>query len=336
LIVRVRFRAAVAARRLAKLRVRSAAAVAVVAAVATAAVADSYPDRPIRMISPHPVGVATDVIGRALALKLQDDLGQPVVMENHPGANGILAEGLVSRATPDGYTLLITSGAHIANAFVANDVPFDVLKDFAPVTELAASYGLALITNLPVNSVPELIDLAKKKPGQLTYATNGVGNITHVAGLLFAARTGTKMIAVPYNTPNLTTDVMTGHVDLTFYSIAAAAPLVNSGKIKALAVTGSRRSPTLPDTPTLQELGYKDFDVTGYFGLLFPAKTPADRIDLIYRRSQKALDAPELKRVMDVSGMYPVGSDPAAFGAFLDKDYQYQGRLMDELGLKVH
>ena len=191
----------------------------------------------------------------------------------------LLPKAWSPRQRPTAIRFSSPPGAHIANAFVTKRLPFDVFKDFAPVTELAASYGLALITNLPVKSVPELIALAKQKPGQLTYATNGVGNITHVAGLLFQARTGTKMIAVPYNTPNLTTDVMTGQVDLTFYSIAAAAPLVNSGKIKALAVTGSRRSPTLPDTPTLQELGYKDFDITGYFGLLFPANTPHDRID---------------------------------------------------------
>lgn len=288
------------------------------------------------MISPHPVGVATDVIGRALALKLQDQIGQAVVVENHPGADGIIAEGMVAKAVPDGYTLLITSGAHIANAFVSRKLTFDVLKDFAPVTQLAASYGLVLITNLPVKSVPDLIELAKKKSGQLTYATNGLGNITDIAGRLFQAETGTKMIAVPYNTPNLTTDVMTGQVDLTFYSIAAAGPLVSSGKVKALAVTGSRRSPTLPDTPTLQELGYKDFDLTGYFGLLFPAKTPRERIELIYRESVKALATSELKRIMSISAMYPVGSSPDEFDAFLKKDFDYQGRLMDQLGLRVH
>jgi tripartite-type tricarboxylate transporter receptor subunit TctC len=297
--------------------------------------AADYPSRTIRIISPHPVGVATDVLGRALAEKLSASFGQPVIVENRPGANGIVAATEVAKAAPDGYTLHITSGVHIANAFVTKSLPYDVIKDFAPVTQLAASYGLALITNLPVNSVDELIALAKNRPGQLTYATNGVGNITHVAGLLFDARTGTQMVPVPYNTPNLTTDVMTGQVDLTFYSVASAAPLVNAGKIKALAVTGSRRAPTLPNTPTLQELGYKDFDVTGYFGLLFPAGTPRDRIDRIYHASKDALASPELQRVLDVSGMYPVGSSPEEFAAFLQKDYAYQDELMTELGLKV-
>jgi tripartite-type tricarboxylate transporter receptor subunit TctC len=297
--------------------------------------AETYPSRAITIISPHPVGVATDILARALGEKLSPALGQSIIVENRPGANGVIAEGAVAKAAPDGYTLLITSGAHIANAFTVKKLPYDVLKDFAPVTQLAASYGLALITNLPVNSVADLIALAKKRPGQLTFATNGVGNVTHVAGLLFDARTGVNMIAVPYNTPNLITDVMTGQVDMAFYSVASAAPLVKAGKIKALALTGSRRSPALPDTPTLQELGYKDFDVTGYFGLLFPAGTPQDRIARIYHASKDALASPQLQRVLDISGMYPVGSAPEEFAAFLQRDYQYQDHLMGELGLKV-
>ena len=143
------------------------------------------------------------------------------------------------------------------------------------------------------------------------------------------------MVAVPYNTPQLTTDVMTGTVDLTFFSVAAAAPLVNGGQIKALAVTGSRRSPSLPDTPTLQELGYKDYDVTGWFGLLVPAQTPRDRIDQIHRETIKALATSEIKRVIDVGGFYAVGSTPDEFAAFLKQDYEYQGRLMGDLGLKA-
>lgn len=314
----------------------AAAALAIVAAAAgSLRAADKYPSRAITVISPHPVGVATDILARALGDNLSAVFKQSIVVENRPGANGVIAEGAVAKAAPDGYTLLITSGAHIANAFTVKKLPYDVLKDFAPVTQLAASYGLALITNLPVKSVADLVALAKKKPGQLTFATNGVGNVTHVAGLLFDARTGVKMIAVPYNTPNLITDVMTGQVDMAFYSVAAAAPLVKAGKIKALALTGSRRAPALPDVPTLQELGYKDFDVTGYFGLLFPAGTARESIDTIYRASKDALSSPRLKRILDVSGMYPVGSSPEEFAAFLKKDYAYQDKLMGELGLKV-
>jgi tripartite-type tricarboxylate transporter receptor subunit TctC len=297
--------------------------------------AEQFPSRGIKIISPHPPGVATDILGRALAQKLSESLGVSVIVEDRPGANGIIAAGAVAKSDPDGYTILITSGSHVANAFTTKDLPFDVLKDFAPVTQLAASYGLALITNLPVSSVPQLVALAKSKPGQLTYATNGVGNITHIAGLLFDARNGTKMTPVPYNTPNLTNDVVAGTVDMTFFSAAGATPLVKAGKIKALAVTGPRRDPDLADVPTLQEQGYPDFDVTGYFGLLVPANTPRDRIDLIARESEKAMKSPDVQKFLSSSGMYSVDSGPQQFAAFLKKDYDYQDRLMAELGLKV-
>jgi tripartite-type tricarboxylate transporter receptor subunit TctC len=309
-------------------------ALVALAAFVSGAQAQTYPTGPVRIISMHPPGSVTDVLARPLALQLNASLSQPVVVENRPGANGILATGLVAKAPADGYTLLITSGSHIANAHVSKNLTYDPIKDFETITQLSASYGLALITNLPVKSVEELVELAKKKPGQLTYATNGAGNVTHVAGLLLEMKSGIKMIPVPYNTPALTTDVIAGTVDMAFLAVSQSAPLVNEGRIKALAVTGSRRSPALPNTPTMQELGFKDFDVTGYFGLLAPAHTPPDRVDLIYRDSVKALGSSALQRVIDNAGQYVVGSTPAEFAAFLKQDYAYQGKLMDDLDLK--
>lgn len=308
---------------------------AVLVPLSHSASAEQFPDRGIKIISPHPPGVATDILGRALAQKLSESLGVSVIVENRPGANGILAASTVAKADPDGYTILIVSGSHVANAFTTKSLPYDVLKDFAPVTQLAASYGLALITNLPVSGVPDLVALAKSKPGQLTYATNGVGNITHVAGLLFDARNGTKMTPVPYNTPNLTNDVVAGTVDMTFFSVAGATPLVKAGKIKALAVTGPRRDPDLADVPTLQEQGYRDFDVTGYFGMLVPANTPRDRIDVIARASEAAMKSTDVQKFLASSGMYFVESGPEQFAGFLKKDYDYQDQLMAELGLKA-
>lgn len=313
---------------------RAFAAVALVTGLASGASAEDYPSRVVRIISIHPVGIATDLLARSLAPRLNESLGQPVIVENRPGANGILATGLVAHAAPDGYTILVTSGAHIANAQVEKSLPYDTLADFAPVTQLAGSYGLVLITNLPVASIAELVALAKANPGRLSYATNGVGNVTHIAGLLLEARAGIKMLAVPYNTPNLTMDVIGGHVDMTFISTITAVPLVDSGQTKALSVTGPQRAPSLPDTPTMQELGYADFDVTGYFGLLVPAKTPRDRIERLYRETVKALASPEVTRVMANAGFYTVGSNPDEFAAFLKKDFDYQSRLMDEFGLK--
>jgi tripartite-type tricarboxylate transporter receptor subunit TctC len=293
--------------------------------------AQDYPSRVIRIVSPHPPGIATDVLGRALAQKLNEALGQPVIVENRPGANGIVAAAAVAKADADGYTMHITTGTHIANAFTGTKLSYAVVTDFAPVTQLAASYGLALLTNLPVNSVEELVALGKKR--RLSYAMNGAGNITHIAGLLLEKRAGIEMTAVPYNTPQLTSDVMSGTVDFTFISIATAIPLVNSGKLKAIAVTGTRRAPSLPKVPTMQELGYKDYDITGWFGLLFPAKTPADRVTRIHRESTAALQSPELKRVMEVGGFYPVASSPDEFGRFLRSDFEFQGKLLKELGL---
>jgi tripartite-type tricarboxylate transporter receptor subunit TctC len=296
--------------------------------------AEPYPTGAVKIISMHPPGSVTDVLARPLAQALNASLGQPVIVENRPGANGILATGMVAKAPSDGYTILITSGSHIANAHVSKNLTYDPIKDFEPITQLSASYGLALITNLPVKSVAELVELAKKKPGQLTYATNGAGNVTHIAGLLLENHSGIKMIPVPYNTPALTADVVAGTVDMAFLAVSQSAPLVNDGRITALAVTGSRRSPALPNTPTLQELGYKDFDVTGYFGLLAPANTPKERVEIVHRESKKALATPALVRVIDSAGQYVVGSTPAEFLEFLKKDYAYQGKLMDDLDLK--
>jgi tripartite-type tricarboxylate transporter receptor subunit TctC len=309
-------------------------ALAALAMTATGAAAQDYPNRTIRIICIHPVGITSDIIARALAQKLNEALGQPVIVENRPGANGIVAANMVAKAEPDGYTMLITSGSHVANAHVGKDIAYHPINDFAPITHLTSSYGLALITNLPVNSVAELVELAKKKPGQLSYATNGAGNITHIAGLLMEQRAGIKMIAVPYNTPNMVTDVIAGTVDMMFVGTVNAEPLVNGKQVKALAVTGPRRAVGLPDTPTLQELGYKDFDVTGYFGLLFPANTPGDRVEKIQREVTKALNSPTLKNVMQTAGMYVVGSTPDEFTAFLKKDNEHQDRLMREVGLK--
>ena len=320
--------------RIGRTRILAAAALLSAAMASAGARGDDYPSKVIRIVNPFPVGGSTDVLARGLAQKLTEYLGQSVIVESRPGANGILAAGAMAKAPPDGYAFLFTTGSHTANPHVAKDLPYDALKDFAPITQLAGSYGLALISNLPVKSAAELVELARKKPGQLSYATSGVGNLTHVAGRLFEVRAGIQMIAVPYNTPALMTDTIAGTVDMTFISTISAVPLVNSGQIKALAITGPQRSPGLPNTPTLQELGYKDFDLTGYFGTLFPANTPRERVDRIYRETIRALATPEIKRLIEDAGLYVVGSSPDEFAAFLKKDFDYQGRLMDELGLR--
>ena len=299
------------------------------------AAAEQYPNRVIKIVQPFAAGGSTDVLARGLAQKLSEALGQPVIVESRPGANGIVAAQSVARSAPDGYTMLLTTGSHTANPHVAKNLPYDAVADFAPITQLAGSYGLALITTLPVNSVAELVALAKSKPGTMSYATSGVGNLTHVSGRLFEARAGISLISVPYNTPALITDTLSGTISMTFNSLITATPLVKQGKFKALAITGDRRSPALPDTPTMTEAGIKDYVLTGYFGILFPAGVPRERVDLIARESAKALASPELKRIVEDNGLFVVGSKPDEFAAYLKNDYAFQGTLMDELGMKA-
>jgi tripartite-type tricarboxylate transporter receptor subunit TctC len=296
--------------------------------------AEDYPNRPIKIVCIHPVGITTDLLARALASKISETLGQPVVVENRPGANGIIAAGVVAKSPPDGYTMLMTSSAHVGNAHVRKDLTFDTLNDFSPITMLGGSYGLVLVTALPVKSLAELIELGKKKT--LTYSTNGAGNTTHIAGLLLEKRTGLMMTAIPYNTNNMITDVISGNVDFMFFGTVNAEPLIKAGQLRALAVSGEQRSRILPDVPTMQELGYKDFNVSGYFGLLFPANTPRDRVERIQSETAKALAAPELKRIMEASDYFISGSKPDEFSAFLRRDYEFQDRLMREVGLKAN
>lgn len=296
---------------------------------------ETYPNRPIRIVNPFPPGGSTDVLARGLAQKLHEALGQPVIVESRPGANGIVAATHVAKSAPDGYTILLTTGSHTANPHTMKNLPYDALKDFQPISQLAGSYGLALLTNLPVNSVAELTALAKKKAGSLSYGTSGVGNLTHVAGRLYEARAGLEMISVPYNTPTLIPDTITGNVSMTFNSLITAVPLVKQKQLKVLAITGDRRSPALPDTPTMAEAGVPDYALTGYFGILFPAGVPRERLDLVARETVKALETPVLKRIIEDNGLFPVGSTPDAFADYLAKDHAFQGKLMEELGLKA-
>lgn len=313
---------------------RALICIAVVLATGWPARAEDYPNRPIKIICIHPVGITTDLLARSLASNLSERVGQPVVVENRPGANGIVAAGVVAKSPPDGYTMLITSSALIGNAHVRNDLPFDALNDFSPITMLGGSYGLVLVTALPVKNLAELVELGKKKT--LTYSTNGAGNTTHIAGLLLEKRTGLTMTAIPYNTNNMITDVISGNVDMMFFGTVNAEPLIKSGQLKALAVTGGQRSRILPDVPTMQELGYKDFNVSSYFGLLFPANTPRDRVERIQVETAKALGAPDLKRIMESSDYYIAGSKPDEFATFLKKDFEDQGKLMRDVGLKAN
>lgn len=296
--------------------------------------AADFPTKPIRLVCPFAPGVSTDVLARAFAKDMSQDLGQPVVVENRPGANGVLASTVVAKSPPDGYTLLFTTGSHVANAAMASTLQYRPVDDFTALFLAAQSYGLALVAT-KYDSVADIVAAAKKAPGKLTYATSGVGNVTHVAGAMFEKVAGIDLIDVPYNSPTLSTDVMGGQVDMTFISTVTAVPLMKTGKVKVLATTGTMRPPTLADVPTFQQLGYKDFDITGYFGMLAPANLPPEITAILYRSLKKAGETKEVRDLLAESSLYPSDLDPKGFDAFLRKDLAYQTTLMKELGIQM-
>jgi tripartite-type tricarboxylate transporter receptor subunit TctC len=301
------------------------------------ALAQSYPDRPVRIVIPFAAGGPNDLIGRPLAEKMSEALGQPFVIENKGGAAGSLGTQFVAKAQPDGYTMLMTTGSITGNVAISANPTYNPLTDFAPIALLAQSYGIVLMTrpDFPAKTLTEFVALAKKSPGKFSYGHAGVGNVTYVAAELFSKLAGIELLKVPYRgTASFATDIMSGHVSVGFMSTVIAQPNVQSGRLRALGISGSHRAPTLPDVPTFQELGFKEMDVTGYYGLLFPAATPRERVALIHREAVKALQTPMLKKVLADSGVRAIGSTPEEFGRFLADDMRWQIDIIKRIGLQ--
>ena len=299
--------------------------------------AETYPDRPLRIVIPFAAGGPNDMIARPLADHLSQALGQPVIIDNRPGANGILGTTVVAKSPPDGYTLLMTTGSFTANPAAGAKTSYDALNDFAPVTLLAQSFGIALMVrpDLPAKSLRDLVEMARRAPGSLSYAHSGVGNANYVTAELFQKMAGIELIRVPYKgSASFAPDIMSGQVTMAFMSAVIATPNVKSGLLRALATTGSERAPALPDTPTFQELGFKEMDVTGYFGLWFPAGTPGERVSLIQREAAKALATPAVKKVIQDSGLKPIGSTPEEFSHFVARDFEWQKDIARRIGLQ--
>ncbi|MEP9375605.1 tripartite tricarboxylate transporter substrate binding protein [Aquabacter sp. CN5-332] len=297
-----------------------------------------YPAHTIKIIIPFAAGGPIDTVGRPMADVMSKDFGVPVVIENKPGANGIVAAGGVARSAPDGYTILLTTGSHTANPSVVKDLPFDPIKDFKPVSLLAeAPYGQVLVVRntLPVKTVPELIALAKKEPGKILFGHAGIGNVTHITGELFQNAAGVTFSPVPYRgTPLIINDLIGGHVDVGFVLTSAAAALIKDGKVRALAITGTKRAPALPDVPTFTELGMPDVVMTGFFGFLVPAGTPDAIVDKLSKESQKAVKEPSVIQAFGLADLVPVGSTPADYAAYLKKDLDYQAAITKRIGFQ--
>lgn len=299
--------------------------------------ADTWPSRPIQLLIPYPPGGSADLLARPVAAKLQERLGQPVVLEYRPGAGGTIATQALARAKPDGYTLIMVLAAHAINASLYPKLPYDTRKDFAPVSLVA---NLPLIVagspSLRANTIGELIAEAKAAPGKLTFGSAGNGNTGHLAGELFNSMTGVKMTHVPYKgSAPVVTAMLAGEVQLTFDSISTSMPHIRSGKLRALAVTSGKRAALAPDVPTLAEAGVPGFDINGWYAILAPAGTPPAVVDRLSKEIATVIAEPGMKKQLAANGYEPVGSTPAALGAHIDAEIDRWSKVVKESGARL-
>jgi tripartite-type tricarboxylate transporter receptor subunit TctC len=278
------------------------------------------PSKPVRVIVPFAPGGAPDVVGRLVGQQLSIQLGQPVVIDNCAGADGVVGAQLVAEAPPDGHTLLVTSSSFVINPSFHRRLPFDVVESFAPVTEICAVEAFILGVNpqLPVKSVPELVALAQRPEG-ITFSSPGVGNVLHLAAELFRMRTGTKLVHVPYKSGSqAVTALIAGEVDMAFLLPHSSMPFIQAGKIRALGYGGRARYPALPDVPTLKEAGVADVEtLSTWTGLFAPAKTPPAVLARLDAEVKKAIAVPAVRERLVDLGFKPVGSSPAEFKPFV-------------------
>jgi tripartite-type tricarboxylate transporter receptor subunit TctC len=295
-----------------------------------------YPSKPIHMIVPFTAGSGTDVIGRAIGDAISKSTGQPVIVENKPGAGGTLGAAQVARADPDGYTLLVHSAGHAANQAIYPNLSYDTLRDFAGVTPLANLPNVLIVP--PARgwkSVQDLVAAAKSKPGQLNFASAGIGSATHMNEEKFRLQAGIDVVHVPFRgTPEALAEVMAGRIDAFFAPLVAALPLIKDGKVQALAVSTPARSPALPGLPTTVEAGTAGSDYLFWVGMLVPAKTPREIVNRLNDEVRKALNAPDVKTRLSSLGAEPMPMTPEAFDAFIRTELEQATRLVKAANLK--
>jgi tripartite-type tricarboxylate transporter receptor subunit TctC len=300
-------------------------------AFATAAAAQSFPSKPVRVVITYPPGGSTDVVGRALAAKLTEVLGQQVVVDNRGGAGGIIGSDIVAHATPDGYTVLLgTSAGMSINPLLHKKLPYDVQRDFAPIS-LVVINPQALVAHpaLPANTVQELIKLARTKPGQINYASPGVGSPNHMGMELLKSMTGINVVHVPYKGGGpAMTELLAGQVQLLFNSIPSVLPQVKAGRLKALAVGSARRSPAMPDVPTVAESGVPGYEYATWYGLFAPAGTPRPVIAQLNKAVAAALKNPELAQSLASQGSEPNPTTPDELARFVKSEHDRWSRVV--------
>jgi tripartite-type tricarboxylate transporter receptor subunit TctC len=318
-------------------RLRFAAALALggLALGAIGARAQSYPSRAVHILVPFPAGGAADALTRLLVPKLHESLGQPIVIDNRGGAGGTIGVAEAAKAAPDGYTILQHTNGQAISPALYRKLSYDVFRDFIPVTQLVAT-ATVLVANpaLPVRSAKDLIALAKSKPGKLNYGSTGVGNSLHLTMEMFKRAAGIDLQAIPYRGDGpVNAALIAGDVDVAVVPLATAIPLIASGKIRALAVNSGRRSPLLPDVPTVAEDALPGFEAAGWQGFFVPDGTPRAIVDTIYRESAKALAAPEIQQRLRAMNNEPVGSSPQEFAKKFKADVEKFARIVREVGI---
>ena len=310
----------------------------VVALAAPGAFAQGYPAKPLRLIIPFPPGGATDIIGRVLAQKLGEQLGQQVVVDNRPGAGGVIGSDMAAKAPPDGYTILIcTTSTHSIGPALNPKMPYDVKRDFAPVVHLADATNILIASpTLPVNNLKELIALAKANPGKLNFASSGNGTIVHLTGEMFKAATGTFIVHIPYKGTALAIpDLIAGQVAFVFDNIASALPHIRGGKVKPLGISALKRSPLVADIPTMDEAGLKGFFSNTYFGVYAPAGTSAAITVRLNSEINKALASSDFRERLASFGAEPVGGTPAQFAAVVARETDKYAAVIKRAGVKA-
>jgi len=307
--------------------------------VTGAAFAQQYPTRAVRVVVAYPPGGGIDLLGRQIADRLGAQWGQPVVIENRPGGSTIPATELVAKAPADGYTILLTTDSTFSiNPHLFARLPYDPAKDFQPVTMLILLQQLLVVRpSVPANSLPELIALARAKPGTLNYASYGAGSQPHLAAEMLKAKAGIDIVHIPYKGISLAVPaVMAGEVEMTFSGIATARPQIEAGRLRALAIGGFKRSPLLPEVPTFAELGYPEVETHAWFGLFVPAGTPRSAVDRIHRDVTAILNVPAFREREIVGKGYDlVASSPEDFARYLARDREARGRAVRISGARI-
>jgi tripartite-type tricarboxylate transporter receptor subunit TctC len=315
-----------------------AALAAVLALIAAGAAAQSYPTKPIRLVVPFPPGGTTDILAREVGQRLSASLGQTVVIDNRPGAGGNIGAELVAKSAPDGYTLLMcTVSTHAINPNLYAKLPYDHVADFAPVILVASVPNVLEVTpSLPVNSVADLIKLAKEKPGQINFASSGSGTSIHLSGELFKTMAGVDMTHVPYkgSAPALT-DLIGGQVQVMFDNLPSSLPQIKAGKLRAIAVTSAQRAPALPNVPTIAESGLPGFEATSWFGVVAPAGTPPAIVARLNADMNQWLQTPEAREKLLAQGAAAAGGSPEQFAAYIRAETEKWAKVVKASGAKV-